>query len=138
VVKLLDFGLARLHGDRSVESDYVMGTPAYISPEQLRGGAATEASDQYGLGATLFHLLTGKPPFEHPEIRQVCQMHLQAPVPPVISPHGLLPPKLADLVTRCLEKSPVKRFPDLRAVLATIDEIERVSKRRDWTRWLSR
>lgn len=137
-VKLLDFGLARLHGDRTVDSEYVMGTPAYISPEQLRGGAATEHSDQYGLGATLFHLLTGAPPFQHAEVRQICQMHLQAPVPPVISPHGPLPPRLAELVTRCLEKSPASRFSDLRAVLAAIEEIERVAQRSDWTRWLSR
>lgn len=137
-VKLLDFGLARLHGDRTVESDYVMGTPAYISPEQLRGGAATEHSDQYGLGATLFHLLTGMPPFHHAEVREICQMHLQAPVPPVLSPYGPLPPRLAELVTRCLEKSPAKRFPDLRAVLAAVEETEQIARRDDWTRWLSR
>jgi serine/threonine protein kinase len=138
-VKLVDFGLAELAGEglRDENPEFVLGTPAYISPEQLRGLAPTDRSDQYGLGAVLFELLTGHPPYQHEDLRKLCMMHIQAPIPTVESPHGPLPPKLADLVTTCLQKTPQARFPGIRALLAALDEIERVTDRRGWRRWLS-
>jgi serine/threonine protein kinase len=138
-VKLVDFGLAAIAGEGMAEeeSDFVLGTPAYISPEQLRGLPATDRSDQYGLGCVLFELLTGAPPYMHEEIRELCLMHVQAPIPAVESPHGPLPPKLADVITTCLQKSPQARFPGMRAMLAALDEVERVTDRRGWRRWLS-
>jgi serine/threonine-protein kinase len=139
LVKLVDFGLAAIAGEHFAEddSDFVLGTPAYISPEQLRGLAATDRSDQYGLGAVMFELLSGKPPYEHEDLRQLCLMHIQAPIPEVQSPHGPLPPKLGDLITTCLQKSPQARFPGMRAMIASLDEIERVTDRRGWRKWLS-
>lgn len=138
-VKLVDFGLAAIAGEGMAEeeSDFVLGTPAYISPEQLRGLPATDRSDQYGLGCVLFELLTGAPPYMDEDIRQLCLMHVQAPIPVVESPHGPLPPKLADVITTCLQKSPQARFPGMRAMLAALDEVERVTDRRGWRRWLS-
>ena len=138
-VKLVDFGLAELAGEglRDENPEFVLGTPAYISPEQLRGLAPTDRSDQYGLGAVLFELLTGHPPYHHDDLRTLCMMHLTAPIPPVESPHGPLPPKLADIVTTCLQKTPQSRFPGMRALLVALDEIERVTDRRGWRRWLS-
>jgi len=137
--KLVDFGLAELAGEglRDEHPEFVLGTPAYISPEQLRGLAPTDRSDQYGLGAVVFELLCGHPPYEHPDLRTLCMKHLQEPIPEVVSPHGPLPPKLADVVTTCLQKAPHARFPSMRALLATLDEIERVIDRRGWRRWLS-
>jgi serine/threonine protein kinase len=138
-VKLVDFGLAAIAGEAfdSEEQDFVLGTPAYISPEQLRGLAATDRSDQYGLGAVLFEMLTGHPPYEHADLRELCLMHINAPIPEVTSPHGPLPPKLADVITTCLQKQPQQRFPGMRAMIAALDEIERVTDRRGWRRWLS-
>jgi len=138
-VKLVDFGLAELAGEglHDDNPEFVLGTPAYISPEQLRGLAPTDRSDQYGLGAVLFELLAGHPPFHDDDLRTLCMMHLQAPIPPVESPHGPLPPKLADLVTTCLQKTPQLRFPNMRALITALDEIERVTDRRGWRRWLS-
>ena len=138
-VKLVDFGLAKLRGDSLPEDipEFVLGTPAYISPEQLRGLTATERSDQYGLGAVLFELVAGHPPYQHANIREQCQMHLTAPIPLVVSPHGPLPPKLADVITTCLQKAPASRFPGMHALLAALDDIERITARRGWRRWLS-
>jgi serine/threonine protein kinase len=138
-VKLVDFGLAAIAGEGMAEeeSDFVLGTPAYISPEQLRGLPATDRSDQYGLGCVLFELLTGSPPYMHEDIKQLCLMHVQAPIPVVESPFGPLPPKLADVITTCLQKSPQARFPGMRAMIAALDEVERVTDRRGWRRWLS-
>ncbi len=137
--KLVDFGLAELAGEsfQSEESDFVLGTPAYISPEQLRGLAPTDRSDQYGLGAVLFELLAGHPPYQDTDLRALCMKHIQAPIPPVTSPHGPLPGKLADVITTCLQKSPGQRFPGMRAMIAALDEIERVADRRGWRKWLS-
>ncbi len=138
-VKLVDFGLASLAGEsfHEEDSDFVLGTPAYISPEQLRGLPATDRSDQYGLGCVLFELLAGRPPFQHDDLRELCMMHVQAPIPVVESPHGPLPPKLADAITTMLQKSPQQRFPGMRAFLAALDEIEKVTDRRGWRKWLS-
>jgi serine/threonine protein kinase len=138
-VKLVDFGLAELAGEAMQDDnpEFVLGTPAYISPEQLRGLAPTDRSDQYGLGAVIYELLVGHPPYQHPDLRTLCMMHITAPIPAVESPHGPLPPKLADVVTTCLQKTPQARFPGMRALIAALDEIERVTDRRGWRRWLS-
>lgn len=138
-VKLVDFGLAELAGEAMQEEnpEFVLGTPAYISPEQLRGLSPTDRSDQYGLGAVIYELLVGHPPYQHPDLRTLCMMHITAPIPPVESPHGPLPPKLADVITTCLQKTPQARFPGMRALIAALDEIERVTDRRGWRRWLS-
>jgi len=137
-VKLIDFGLAAIAGEafNEEESDFVLGTPSYISPEQLRGLAATDRSDQYGLGAVLYELITGRPPYVHKDLRELCMMHIQAPIPTVESPHGPLPAKLAEVITTCLQKSPQQRFPGMRAMLAALDEIDRVANQRGWRKWL--
>jgi serine/threonine protein kinase len=139
-VKLLDFGLAAIAGEGNFDEeaqDFVLGTPAYISPEQLSGLPATDRSDQYGLGCVLFELLAGHPPYVHESVRELCMMHVQAPVPVVESPHGPLPPMLADVVSTCLQKSPQQRFPGMRAMLAALEDVERVVDRRGWRKWLS-
>ena len=138
-VKLVDFGLAQLAGEGATDEvpEFVLGTPAYISPEQLRGLPPTDRSDQYGLGAVLYEMLVGKPPYQHKDLRTLCMMHIGAPIPPIESPYGPLPPKLADVITTCLQKTPQARFPGMRALLAALDEIERVTDRRGWRRWLT-
>jgi hypothetical protein len=139
-LKLVDFGLAELVGDELArdESSYVFGTPHYISPEQIRGLPATDRSDQYGLGAVLFEMLTGQPPYLDDDIRRLCLKHIQAPIPEPVSKYGPLPPKLVDIVTTCLQKSPSSRFPGMRALIVALDEVERVIDRRGWRRWLPR
>jgi len=138
-VKLLDFGLAAIAGEAFDEdnSEFVLGTPAYISPEQLSGLPATDRSDQYGLGCVIFEMLAGHPPYVHESVRELCMMHVQAPVPVAESPHGPLPPMLADVISTCLQKSPQQRFPGMRALLAALDDVEKVVDRRGWRKWLS-
>jgi len=85
----------------------------------------------------LFEMLAGHPPYQDSDLRALCMKHIQAPIPTVTSPHGPLPGKLADVITTCLQKAPGARFPGMRAMLAALDEIERVVDRRGWRKWLS-
>ena len=137
-VKLIDFGLAAIAGEAFHEdnTEFVLGTPSYISPEQLRGLPATDRSDQYGLGIVVFELLAGHAPYRNDDLRELCMMHIEAPIPIVASPHGPLPPKLAEVIATCMQKSPQQRFPGMRALLAALDEIDRVARQRGWRKWL--
>jgi len=139
VVKLTDFGLAAITGEAAMQDDpnVILGTPAFVSPELLRGLPPSDRSDQYALGAVMFKMLTGHPPYEHSNVRELCMMHLNAAIPAVTSPYGPLPPKLADVVVTCLQKSPQSRFPGMRALLAALDDVEQITERRGWRRWLA-
>jgi tRNA A-37 threonylcarbamoyl transferase component Bud32 len=139
-LKLVDFGLAELVGEELARDDaaYIFGTPHYVSPEQIRGLPATERTDQYGLGCVLFEMLAGRPPYLDDDLRALCMKHIQAPIPEPISKYGPLPPKLVDIVVTCLQKAPSARFPNMRALIVALDEVERVIDRRGWRRWLPR
>jgi len=112
VTKLGDFGMALgAAGARTGSAQVRAGTPFYTAPEIWRGGGASAASDLYALGATYYHLLTGRPPFEGADVAAVERAHLEAAVP---DPRALvpgLPPACLDLVKRALAKAPAAR-PD--------------------------
>ncbi len=138
--KLVDFGLAELRGPTSAAptiSDVVYGTPAYIAPEVARGQTADELADQYSFGIVLFELLTGKPPFTHEDVREVCRAHIFSPLPEPASAYGTLPPELVAIVKRCCAKSPRERYPSMRAVHADLVHASRLVERRGWRKWLS-
>ena len=140
-VKLVDFGLSAIVGEATYREDdpsCVFGTPAYISPEQLRALQATDRSDQYSLGCVIFEMLSGQPPFVNRSVRDLCLMHLGSPVPTVKSPHGPLPQKLVDIVTTLLQKSPLARFPSMRALVTALDEVREGMDRPGWQKWLQR
>ncbi|MBI3725743.1 protein kinase, partial [bacterium] len=120
---VLDFGLASLRGAgaRLTRTGVRMGTPAYMSPEQADGLGADERSDVYSLGATLYHVLTGKPPFSgQSELNVVISVLTRPPVPP-----GSLNRRAAgDLDTismRCLEKEPARRYESAAALADDLD-----------------
>ncbi len=110
---ITDFGLAKPVGEliELTRAGEPIGTPAYMAPEQVgRGGEITPATDVYGLGATLYHALTGRPPFSGSSISAVLQQVLNHDPP---SPRLLNPAVSRDLETiclKCLNKSPAHRF----------------------------
>ncbi|HKB36350.1 MAG TPA: serine/threonine-protein kinase, partial [Gemmataceae bacterium] len=120
-----DFGLAKVRdaADSLTHTGAMLGSPHYVSPEQAQGAATvSEATDVYGLGATLYALLTGRPPFQGTTMAEVLyQVKYCEPAPP----HRLNPAVDRDLNTitlRCLEKEPGRRF---RSAVALADELER-------------
>jgi len=121
--KVLDFGIAKLTGDPSVKTQThaVMGTPAYMSPEQCRGaGEVDQRSDVYALGCMLFALVTGGPPFEAEGAGELIAMHLREAPPMLSSRIGGIPPEIEALVAHCLAKDPAYRPASGTALAAAI------------------
>jgi serine/threonine-protein kinase len=110
-LKLLDFGVARSVEDEEVltRTGILRGTPAYMAPEYCRGVPASPASDLYGLGATLYELLTGAPPFVGSDAEVIGQQ-LAAVPEPVASRAPTVGADLEQVVMRCLAKDPRDRF----------------------------
>jgi serine/threonine protein kinase len=111
-IKLADFGLARRRDESLAltEPGAVVGTLAYMSPEQLAGEAALPASDLYALGAVLYQMLAGTPPFEG-TFAQVVAKRARASYPPLEARRPEAPPAVRDLVKRLLARDPEQR-PD--------------------------
>jgi serine/threonine protein kinase len=108
-VKLGDFGIARLATQIS-GSDRVMGTPAYLAPEQIKGQPQDQRSDQFSFGIVFYQMLTGVRPFEGRSVGAVCSEILTAePVPPS-ERNPAVPRALDRVIARCLAKNPQDRF----------------------------
>ncbi len=122
-VKVCDFGLARaVDMTRLTATGQVLGTPAYMAPEQARGEDETEATDLYGMGGVLVYLLTGAPPFTSDKPLALLRMHLeQAPEPPSSRRSGL-PRDLDAVALRALAKAPAERFPSAAAMAEALRE----------------
>jgi serine/threonine protein kinase len=112
-VKVADFGAAlvedTLRGG-SVEASVILGTPAYMAPEQAQALPTDERADIYSLGCILFRMLSGEPPFPGGAILEVLRKHIAEAPPRVTSPRGPLPDVLVECVARALAKRPEDRF----------------------------
>jgi hypothetical protein len=123
-VKIGDFGLSISTAVRTepalTATGAFLGTPAFCSPEQLRGEELNARSDMYSVGATLFYLLTGRTPFDAPNMVQLLATVLEqrAPSPRKLRPE--VPPGLAKAVLRCLEKQPGERFKNYADLAQTL------------------
>lgn len=126
-VKVLDFGLVKeiekdADDEDLTEAGVFMGSPKYMSPEQIRGEHVDRRSDIYSLGVLLYEMLTGKAPFVRDRQVQVLMDHINAPVPPMTVPEGRppIPPELQDVTLRCLAKAPDDRFEDMEQLLIAL------------------
>lgn len=126
MVKLLDFGLARealTSGEdaQMTRTGVIKGTPTYMAPEIWAGADADALSDLYAMGATLYFLLAGVPPFDGTTARDILKAHLsQIPVPPSERRRGPLPPGLDEIVLKCLAKDPRERFASARELATAL------------------
>src|SRR5262245_26318437 len=124
IVKVLDFGLAKLTETNlpvmdseaatlqrnSTDSGVVMGTPRYMSPEQVRGEKVDARTDIFSLGVTLYEMLTGRAPFTGATAGDCLAAILKDDPPELTELNGKVTPQLGHLVRRCLDKQPERRF----------------------------
>jgi len=124
-IKVVDFGLARRLADDSslTESDRVLGTPRYMSPEQALALEVDQRSDIYGLGATFYHLFAGVPPFESDSPLALLLQHLEAPLPPLRERNPVVPEAVAAIVERMLAKEPENRYQEYRELIADLEAV---------------
>ena len=129
--KVLDFGLARMGGAVELDDDaetqsaggepqtspgVLLGTVAYMSPEQARGRPADVRSDVFSLGIVLYEMLAGKRPFNGATVADTLTAILREDPPAILPASGVLPPSVERVIRRCLEKEPSERFQTARDV----------------------
>jgi DNA-binding SARP family transcriptional activator/pimeloyl-ACP methyl ester carboxylesterase/predicted ATPase len=123
--RLTDFGMARLERDdpRLTQSGTMFGSPAYMSPEAVRGEELDARSDIWSLGVLLYELLAGSRPFEGAQITPVLASILEHPIPDLRQYRPDVPPALADLLGRMLTKVRAGRIASMRLVAAELESI---------------
>jgi len=126
-VKLADMGLAREVGDyatATAEAGRAYGTPYYISPEQIRGEIDIDArADIYGLGATFYHLVTGKVPFDGTSPSAVMHKHLKEPLVPADHVNPSLSSGVGEIIEVMMAKNREERYPSMAEVITDLEAI---------------
>ena len=117
LVKLIDFGLARITGSKLTVQGRTLGTPAYMSPEQVTGATVDARSDLYALGCVLYECLATEPPFaDHIDANAVMRAHLHEQPEPLAQRFPTVGPLLSAVVMQALAKDPAHRFQDAAAM----------------------
>ena len=139
-VKLIDFGIAGSEGARRLtfaKLSQIMGTPDYISPEQVKGKRGDGRSDVYALGVMLYEMLTGKTPFQGPNAFAIMNDRLlNNPIPPrEVNPE--VSPELQEVIYRALERDPRKRYANAHEFAWDLEHLDQVGvaerlELRDW------
>ena len=122
VLKITDFGIARLTGAGSTRTGIVLGTPSFMSPEQLEGRNVTGQSDLFSLGVSLFQLLTGQLPFTADSMTGLMQQIAEAPHPPLRAFRPDLPACVESIIDRALAKNPDDRYDSGAQMAAALDD----------------
>ncbi len=117
VVKLMDFGLAKIMHDTAQYATKIIGTPYYMSPEQIQGDKISFETDIYAFGVVLYEMLTGVPPFQKGDI-YYHHLHTQPAPPNTLVPE--IPDRLNNIVVKCLQKDPQRRFPSTSELLSAL------------------
>lgn len=127
-IKLMDFGIARLRDtgavSRLTRAGSIMGTPAYMAPEQIDGGDVSERTDIYAFGIVLYEMLSGVAPFRAPTPAAVLIKHLQEAPIPLRKLRREIPTALEHEVSRALEKDPGKRQQNFRGVIEVLRSLQ--------------
>ncbi len=123
--RITDFGIARLQKtDDATATVAVMGTPAYVSPEQVEGFPADSRSDLYSLGIVLYEMLTGKPAFQADSPYSIALKHVSEVAPDPRSVNPEIAQNLSRVVMKCLEKDPEKRYQNAAELIMDLEALE--------------
>ncbi|HEU5171131.1 MAG TPA: serine/threonine-protein kinase, partial [Gemmatimonadales bacterium] len=116
-----DFGIAKVAASKGLTmTGLSVGTPTYMSPEQVAGEEVTPASDQYALGVLAYEMLTGKPPYQQANAMAMMFAHVHQAPPPLEAGRPDCPETLRDAVMRMLDKDPANRWPSVEDAIAAI------------------
>jgi predicted Ser/Thr protein kinase len=121
-LKITDFGIARITGLGNTRTGIVLGTPSFMSPEQLEGQTVTGRSDLFSLGVSLFQLLTGQLPFQADTMTGLMQQIAEMPHPPLRAMRPDLPAYVSAIIDRALAKDPAARFENGAQMAAALEE----------------
>jgi serine/threonine-protein kinase len=124
-LKILDFGIARMTGfdKRLTQVGFALGSPLYMSPEQIQGVALDNRSDLYSLGVLAFALLIGREPFDGANSTAIAIQHLQQPPPDLYSLRPGLPAGWGEVVKKLLAKRPEDRYQSSEEVIAALSPL---------------
>jgi serine/threonine-protein kinase len=121
-IKVVDFGIATLKEDLIKEGRHaILGTPCYMSPEQIEGETNDQRTDIYSAGVTLFHLTTGSTPYNG-SVLEIFNKHLKEPVPSIKEARDDSPGTLRRLIEKCMAKKKEDRYQSARQVLEELDK----------------
>ena len=127
-IRILDFGLAKIKSSDlfgsfvAAKTVGIVGSPAYMAPEQWSGEETDRRCDVYSLGIILFEMLTGDVPFKGSNIPSIMKKHLMAPPPPLAVPGSGISPEVEKVVHRALEKQPETRTPSVEEFIAELEQ----------------
>ena len=125
-IKLMDFGIARMAEapEAMTQAGLIVGTPHYMSPEQVQGKQLDPRSDVYSVGVLIYEMLVGRKPFESSSLTGVLTAHItEAPRPPIeLRPE--IGREINDIVMRCLSKDPQKRYAAAAELLQDLDQVQ--------------
>ena len=127
ILKIFDFGIAKALSETSMtQTNHVLGTVQYLSPEQAKGDKTNETTDIYSIGIVLYEMLVGEPPFRGETAVSIAIKHIQETVPNITEKHPNIPQSLSNVVLKATEKNPKDRYQtieemynDLSSVLVT-------------------
>ncbi len=126
-VQIVDFGVAKLIGDGNADKSigptkagFTVGTPKYMSPEQISTGDLDYRSDLYSLGCVMYFTLTGSPPFSDGTVLEILKKHLSEATPP-FDPVLEVPAELQNIVFRAMQKRPEERFANTDELILELD-----------------
>jgi serine/threonine-protein kinase len=125
-IKLMDFGIARMAEapEAMTQAGLIVGTPHYMSPEQVKGGQLDPRSDVYAVGVLLYEMLVGRRPFESSSLTGVLTAHITEAPRPLSELRPDVGPQINAIVMRCLSKDPKQRYSDAGELLHDLDQVQ--------------